>query len=77
MESAAFPENQWSRTLPSGGGAPRCTNAVCSGGGGQVKSGQLGWWEDVSITLGLWLVALLALWPRRGRGKEVERLIKN
>jgi hypothetical protein len=42
-----------------------------------VKRGQLGWWEDVSIALTLWLFALLALWPRRGAGHDVERLIKN
>ncbi len=77
MESAAFPENLQSRTLPSGGGSPRCTSAVCSVGGNQVKRSQLRWWEDVSIAIGLWLVALLALWPHRGVGHDVERLIKN
>ncbi|HYS20103.1 MAG TPA: hypothetical protein VEO73_03355 [Gemmatimonadales bacterium] len=42
-----------------------------------MKRSQLRWWEDVSIAIGLWLVALLALWPHRGGGHDVERLIKN
>src|SRR5258708_24109918 len=77
MESAAFPENLQSRTLPSGGGSPRRTSAGCSVGGNQVKRSQLRGWEDVSIAIGLLLVALLAPSPHRGGGPHLERLIQN
>lgn len=30
-----------------------------------VKRGQFGWWEEASIALGMWLLALVSLWPRR------------
>ena len=41
----------------------------------QVKRSQFEWWENASIALGIWLFALLTLWPRRGH--DVERLIRN
>jgi len=40
-----------------------------------VKRSQFEWWENASIALGIWLFALLTLWPRRGH--DVERLIRN